>query len=73
MMSIPFPAGGSVYYTKGLEMAGKSSILLEDERSSVGPDTRLPLWYGRRSQLDVDVGRSLPFFYYSLKLTDTDR
>jgi aminoglycoside phosphotransferase (APT) family kinase protein len=76
MMSIPFPAGGSVYYTKDLEVAGRLGILLEDERFCVGPDTRLPLWYGRRSQLDVDRGpcRSLSaFFYYSLKLTDNYR
>ena len=68
MMSIAFPAGGSLYYTKDLEAAAKSGILLEDERFCVGPDTSLPLWYGRRSQLDVDRGPCRPFsafFYYS--------
>jgi len=57
MMSIAFPAGGSLYYTKDLEKAaGRPGIPLEDERFCVGPDTRPPLWYGRRSQLDVDRG-----------------
>ena len=55
MMSIAFPAGGSLYCTKGLQkVAGRPGIPLEDKRFCVGPDTRLPLWYGRRSQLDVD-------------------
>ncbi|EIW87457.1 hypothetical protein CONPUDRAFT_116728 [Coniophora puteana RWD-64-598 SS2] len=57
MMSIAFPAGGSLYYSKDLEkMTGNLGIPLEDERFSVGPDTRLPLWYGRRARLDVDRG-----------------
>lgn len=50
MMSIAFPAGRSLYYTEDLEkVAGRPGITLEDERFCVGPDTRLPLWYGRRS------------------------
>ena len=57
MMSISFPAGGSLYYAHDLEkVAGKAAIPLKDERFCVGPDTRLPMWYGRRSQLDVDRG-----------------
>ncbi|KZT05300.1 uncharacterized protein LAESUDRAFT_238538 [Laetiporus sulphureus 93-53] len=57
MMSIAFPAGGSLYYIKDLEkVAGRPGIPLEDEHFCIGPDTRLPLWYGRRSQLDVDRG-----------------
>jgi len=57
MMSIAFPAGGSLYYTKDLEkVARRPSIPLKDKRFCVGPDTRLPLWYGRRSQLDGDRG-----------------
>ncbi|KAJ7665061.1 protein kinase subdomain-containing protein PKL/CAK/Fmp29 [Mycena polygramma] len=57
IMSVPFPAGGSLYYTKDLEKAGVGSgIPLEDECFSVGPDTAVPVWYGRRSQLDVDRG-----------------
>ncbi|KAJ7485197.1 protein kinase subdomain-containing protein PKL/CAK/Fmp29 [Mycena galericulata] len=55
MMSISFPAGGSLYYAQDLEkVAGGPGIPLEDERFCVGPDVRLTLWYGRRSQLDVD-------------------
>lgn len=80
MMSIAFPAGGSLYYTEDLEnVPGSASwptITLEDKRFCVGPDTSLRLWYGRRSQLDLDRGpcRPLPaFFYYSLKLTDSYR
>ncbi|KAF5354038.1 hypothetical protein D9756_006957 [Leucocoprinus leucothites] len=57
MMSIAFPAGGSLYYTEDLEKVdGTPGITLEDKRFCVGPDTRLPLWYGRRSQLKVDRG-----------------
>ena len=83
MMSITFPAGGSLYYTADLESAAGSAswltrpgITLEDKRFCVGPDTSLRLWYGRRSQLDLDRGpcRPLPaFFYCSLKLTDNYR
>ncbi|KAJ7775916.1 protein kinase subdomain-containing protein PKL/CAK/Fmp29, partial [Mycena maculata] len=57
MMSISFPAGGSLYYAQDLEkVAGGPGIPLEDERFRVGPDARLSLWYGRRSQLDVNRG-----------------
>ena len=56
-MSIPFPAGGSLYYPDDLEkIAGKRGIPLSDQRFCVGPDVRLCMWYGRRSQLDVDRG-----------------
>jgi len=61
MMSISFPAGGSLYYAHDLKkMAGRGAIPLKDERFCVGPDTRLPMWYGRRSQLDVDRGPCTP-------------
>ncbi|KAG6872117.1 hypothetical protein C0995_012857 [Termitomyces sp. Mi166 len=57
MMSVSFPAGGSLYYRQDLErVAGKLGILLKDERFCIGPDVRLPLWYGRRSLLDIDRG-----------------
>lgn len=50
LMSISFPAGGSLYYTHDLEkLAGRAAIPLKDERFCVGPDTRLPMWRGRRS------------------------
>ena len=69
MMSIPFPAGGSLYYSKDLETVvrnpGTPGIPLEDKRFCVGPDTKLSLWYGRRAKLDVDRGpcRSFSAFY----------
>ena len=73
MTSVAFPAGGSLYYTKDLEhVAGSVSgltgpgITQEDERFCVGPDTRLPLWYGRRSQLDVDRGPCRPLSSFSI-------
>ncbi|KAF5375832.1 hypothetical protein D9615_008232 [Tricholomella constricta] len=57
MMSIRFPAGGSLYYTSDLEkVAGRTGIPLNDELFCVGLDARLHMWYGRRSQLDVDRG-----------------
>lgn len=49
MMSISFTVGGSLYHAHDL-----------DERFCVGPDTRLPMWYGGRSQLDVDRGPCKP-------------
>ena len=71
-----FPAGGSLYYTEDSEKVSRG-IPLKDKRFSVGPDTRLPLWYGKRSQLDVDRGpcRHLCFFffYHFSKLTDNYR
>jgi hypothetical protein len=61
MMSIPFPAGGSLYYTDNLEKAaGRMGIPLNDGRFCVGPDARLHMWYGRRSQLNVDRGPCTP-------------
>ncbi|KAL1675240.1 kinase-like domain-containing protein [Schizophyllum commune] len=57
MMSLSFPAGGSLYFTKDLEkVAPGLGAPLDDERFSVGPDTKLALWYGRRIQLDVNRG-----------------
>ena len=68
MMSIPFPAGGSLYYTNDLEkkVAGRTGIPLNDERFCVGPDVRLHMWYGRRSQLDVDRGPCTPLSSFFL-------
>ncbi|KAI0030598.1 kinase-like domain-containing protein [Vararia minispora EC-137] len=57
MMSLSFPAGGSLYFTKDLDgVASGLGVLLDDARFCVGPDTRLPLWFGRRARLDVDRG-----------------
>lgn len=61
MMSIPFPAGGSLYYVDDLEkVTGRKGIPLEDGRFCVGPDARLHMWYGRRSYLNVDRGPCTP-------------
>lgn len=64
MMSMSFPAGGSLYYAQDLEKRGQGGIPLEDKPFCVGLDTRLPLWYGRRSQLDVDRGPCTPLFFF---------
>ena len=75
MMSIPFPAGGSLYYTNDLvKVAGSTGIPFNDERFCVGPDARLYMWYGKRSQLDVDRGPCLPLFAFSfVELPRTNR
>ena len=63
MISISFPAGGSLYYAQDLEKVARGpGAPLEDECFCVGSDVQLPLWYGRRSQLDVDRGPSRPSF-----------
>ena len=73
MMSIPFPAGGSLFYTKDLEkVAGRTGIPLNDERFCVGPDVRLHMWYGRRSQLDVDRGPCTLLSFVELSGTNGD-
>ncbi|KAF5376644.1 hypothetical protein D9615_007875 [Tricholomella constricta] len=66
MMSISFPAGGSIYYASDLkELSGNEGIPLEEanegislenKRFCIGPDVSVPLWYGRREQLDVFRG-----------------
>ncbi|RPD52727.1 hypothetical protein L226DRAFT_550868 [Lentinus tigrinus ALCF2SS1-7] len=64
MLLMGFPAGGSLYFAKDLENAAgspsgptKAGIPLKsDKRFCVGPDTSLPLWFGLRSQFDVDRG-----------------
>ncbi|KAF8637446.1 hypothetical protein AX17_002811 [Amanita inopinata Kibby_2008] len=56
---IPYPATVPKYFSVASEVATmallRSSGLLY-QRYTDTPDTRLPLWYGRRSQLDVDRG-----------------
>ena len=74
MMSLSFPAGGSLYFTKDLEkVATGMGIPLDDERFCVGPDTRLTLWYGRRAKLDVDRGPCAPFSTFSLLCSQTNQ
>jgi hypothetical protein len=68
LMSIPFPAGGSLYYTSDLEkVGGRKGIPLDDGRFCIGPEVRLDMWRGRRAQLDVDRGpcTALPSFLFS--------
>ena len=65
MTSISSPAGGSLYYTKDLENVARGpGVPLEGGRFCVGPDTRLPLWYGRRTQLEVPRGPCTPLFTF---------
>ena len=58
MMSIAFPAGGSLYFAEDLANTPGSAfgpgVALKDTHFCVGPETTLSLWYERRSQLDVD-------------------
>ncbi|KAI0645256.1 kinase-like domain-containing protein [Trametes meyenii] len=60
IMSIPFEAGGSLYYVDDLERVagGRTStpFSLNGEHFCIGPDVRLHMWYGRRSDLDVNRG-----------------
>ncbi|KAI0046534.1 hypothetical protein FA95DRAFT_1606821 [Auriscalpium vulgare] len=65
LMSISFPAGGSIYYASDLkELSGNEGIPLDDQAESIafekrfciGPDVSVPLWYGRREQLNVFRG-----------------
>ncbi|KDR81233.1 hypothetical protein GALMADRAFT_60691 [Galerina marginata CBS 339.88] len=63
LLSMAFPAGGSLYYTEDLVNLARNAsgptkfgVTLKDERFCIGPETSLPLWFGRRSLLDVDRG-----------------
>lgn len=71
IMSKPFPAGGSLYYVEDLEkIAGSEKIVpmssLNGERFCIGPDVRLHMWFGRRSQLDVDRGPCMSVYFFPL-------
>ena len=71
MMSLSFTAGGSLYYTSDLlKVAGKATVPLEDGRFCIGPDTRVHMWYGRRSQLDVDRGPCMSLYLLSLNVME---
>ena len=68
MMSISFPAGGSIYYARDLkELSGNEGISLEKERFCIGPDLSVPLWYGRREQLNVFRGPCTSHFSSSTR------
>ncbi|KAJ7641631.1 protein kinase subdomain-containing protein PKL CAK Fmp29 [Roridomyces roridus] len=57
MMSIRFPAGGALYYTEDMEKADAPHTPLDDDpRFCVGPDTRSQMWFGKRSEMDVNRG-----------------
>ncbi|RPD53323.1 protein kinase subdomain-containing protein PKL CAK Fmp29 [Lentinus tigrinus ALCF2SS1-7] len=64
LLMMRFPAVGSLYFAEDLANAAgspsgptKPGIPLQtDKRFCIGPETSFPLWYGRRSQLDVDRG-----------------
>lgn len=61
LFTLLFPASGSLYYTKDLNVETRKIEIATTNTSRescfcIGPDTRLSLWYGRRSQLDVDRG-----------------
>jgi aminoglycoside phosphotransferase (APT) family kinase protein len=83
MMSISFPAGGSIYYARDLkELSGNEgiplkeaneSISLKKERFCIGPDASPPLWYGRREQLNVFRGPCTSHFSYLFCLFLTNR
>ena len=50
MISLSSPAGRSLYFSKDLDKVVTGlGILLDDKDFCIGPDTRLPLWYGRKA------------------------
>lgn len=70
MMGITFPAGGSLYFAEDLENVPGSvsrptkGTPLKDKQFCIGPETSRPLWFGRRSRLDVDRGPCEPFLSF---------
>jgi len=77
MMSVCFPAGGSLYYAQDLAKAArKPDIPLKDERFCISLDVRLPLWYGREEVTawcrpgTVYVAFAFFLFRYSFEPTD---
>lgn len=69
MMSLQFPAGGSIFYTKDLEkLSGIKGIPIQAgqeeadgvSKFSMGPDVSVPLWFGRRETMDVFRGPCEP-------------
>ncbi|KAK0492528.1 hypothetical protein EDD18DRAFT_1410353 [Armillaria luteobubalina] len=60
MISMAFPAGGSLYFAEDLVNVAESAsgptrpgIALKDKCFCVGPETSLPLWFGRRSVVSL--------------------
>ena len=71
-----FPASGSLYYTKDLDVetekvAMPTSHTFPESCFCIGPDTRLSLWYGRRSKLDVNRG-PCTYLFPLVPADDTD-
>ncbi|KAE8374444.1 kinase-like domain-containing protein [Aspergillus bertholletiae] len=61
LFRLQFPASGSLYYTTDLQSkTDRPPVLIEDPpsngRFSIGPDTTLRLWFGKRRELQVDRG-----------------
>ncbi|PYH97880.1 phosphotransferase [Aspergillus ellipticus CBS 707.79] len=60
LFKLRFPASGSLYCCSDLPESNKvifpSSVLANEGRFCIGPDTSLGLWYGRRLNLHVERG-----------------
>jgi len=61
LFDIYLPASGSIYFLRDLPTVSTKLAVEASESSSsnsfyVGPSTSLPLWYGKRKELDVDRG-----------------
>ncbi|KAL5394805.1 hypothetical protein PMIN06_008576 [Paraphaeosphaeria minitans] len=61
LFALEFPACGSLYYTKDLQAAFRQVKVpiansTRDNDFCIGPDTRLDLWHGRRSEIEIDRG-----------------
>lgn len=61
LLSIKFPASGSIYYCRDLDEASDrvnfdSGSFSNNGPFCIGPDTTLALWYGNRLSLDVYRG-----------------
>lgn len=61
LFDLHLPASGSLYFHRDLTTASKKVPVASGEPISsaslcIGPSTSLPLWYGKRNQLDVDRG-----------------
>lgn len=61
LFALPFPASGSLYYTKDLQANCKKVDVpiadsAKESRFCIGPDTRLSLWYGKRLNIQADRG-----------------
>lgn len=61
LFGLCLPASGSLYFLRDLPRAATKIAVNPDEAGSadsfyIGPSTSLPLWYGKRSELDVNRG-----------------